>query len=97
MKFRSGDIVRHRKGGDYVVIGTCVLEKGAEEAYLYRELGGAQRLWAREILEMEDGRFTLVGKEEVRVNTRKATLWYVLSLGTALAALFYILSFSYKG
>ena len=61
MKFQPGDVVRHRKGGDYVVIGTCILEDSVEEAYLYRELGGAQRLWAREILEMEDGRFTLVG------------------------------------
>jgi hypothetical protein len=56
--FAPGDIVQHRNGGTYKIVGRCTIEATLEDCYAYRCEGG--RLWIRPAKEMEDGRFTLV-------------------------------------
>lgn len=57
--FVPGDIVRHRKGGSYKIVGRCTIEATLEDCYAYRGEDG--QLWIRPAKEMEDGRFTLIG------------------------------------
>lgn len=61
--FSEGDLVRHRKGGYYIIVLTpadCIIEAGVRPAYAYRPKGELAPVWVRPQTEMEDGRFTLV-------------------------------------
>lgn len=69
-KFANHTLVRHTKGGLYLVVGqptVFVLEHDRTPAYAYLMQDG--RICIRTQLEFEDGRFTQVGKEEAE------TLW----------------------
>lgn len=54
---KPGNVVRHRKGGVYVVIGLGRLEANWEECVIYRASDGT--LIARSLVEFTDGRFTI--------------------------------------
>jgi hypothetical protein len=48
---------RHRKGGEYRVVGYCTLEETVEAAVLYKRRDGTGAMWARRGSEFLDGRF----------------------------------------
>lgn len=63
-KFEVNDVVRHRKGELYIIVGipqsNILLEKNAEPCYMYQKYMPFDydfRLWIRGKSEMEDGRF----------------------------------------
>lgn len=51
-----GTVVKHFKGGVYIVIGEAKHSTSGEELIIYR--GGDGELWARPKAEFLDGRFT---------------------------------------
>ena len=64
MRFALHDILSHRKGGIYQVIGTpdiYRLEATREPAYAYREMPDGV-VWVRAQSEMEDGRFERIAR-----------------------------------
>lgn len=58
-KFGTDDLVRHRKGGNYLIEGHCLIESTRQDCYIYRGEDGCR--WVRPVAEMEDGRFTRYG------------------------------------
>jgi hypothetical protein len=59
--FKIGDIVKHKKGGFYVIVRLAWLERNLEEVYVYELLGDVSGYtWVRAKNEMEDGRFELI-------------------------------------
>jgi hypothetical protein len=56
--FAPGDEVRHRKGGEYVVLFRADYEPTMQDCYVYRGADG--HTWVRPALVMEDGRFELI-------------------------------------
>ena len=56
----QGSRWRHRKGGDYVVVGHCMLEATVQPAILYRHDEPGNLVWARDAGEFLDGRFTRI-------------------------------------
>ena len=64
-KFKSGDSVRHKNGGIYVILSTPVphhrLEQANQPFYTYALKGEeSPTVWYRAQSAMEDGRFSLV-------------------------------------
>lgn len=60
MKFNPGDIVRHKHGDRYEIIGWGKLESDLSTVYVYRNVATASDfLWVRGKTQMEDGRFEL--------------------------------------
>ena len=61
-QFKEGDVVRHRKGGLYVILAPPMsdirLEYCNEPFYSYRDM--KHNIWIRRQSEMEDGRFEKV-------------------------------------
>lgn len=55
--FAPNDIVLHRKGGRYKVVGRCTIEATLADCYAYQGEDG--RVWIRPAREMEDGRFVI--------------------------------------
>lgn len=55
----TGTRWRHRKGGEYTVIGVGRIEADLSPVIVYRDdkLG---RVWVRSVAEFEDGRFTQI-------------------------------------
>lgn len=58
-KFGTDDIVRHAKGGKYLIIMHALIEATGQNSYVYRDEDGC--VWVRPVAEMEDGRFTRIG------------------------------------
>lgn len=56
---RSGVNVRHRKGGEYVIVGLGKLEATWTDAVIYRKIG-EDLLIARSLEEFTDGRFEVI-------------------------------------
>lgn len=56
--FAPSDVVKHRKGGTYRIVGRCTIEATLDDCYAYRGEDG--QMWIRPVKEMEDGRFALV-------------------------------------
>ena len=50
----------HRKGGEYVVVGHCLLEATVTPAILYSHDDPGSPFWARAASEFLDGRFTRI-------------------------------------
>jgi len=50
----------HRKGGQYVVVGHCLLEASVAPAVLYSHDEPGNPVWARAAAEFLDGRFTRI-------------------------------------
>jgi len=68
VKFHSGQVLTHRKGGVYTIILTpdvCTLEETREPAYGYTS-ERTHKIHVRRATEMEDGRFTLLEVEDLR-------------------------------
>ena len=57
--FKTGDRVRHWKGGIYRIIRFCPIDG----YYEYRSEASGE-VWRRHHLEMEDGRFTVIERGE---------------------------------
>jgi hypothetical protein len=58
-KFQRGDIVQHRNGGKYRIVGQGSHVNNCKLFYIYRSVV-YDELWIRSVSEMEDGRFTLI-------------------------------------
>jgi hypothetical protein len=54
-KFVPGDVVEHRKGGEYTVINVATIEATGQRCYVYESRD--REVWVRPVGEMEDGRF----------------------------------------
>jgi len=55
--FAPNDIVIHKNGSEYKIIGRCTIESNLTDSYAYRDKHG--QMWIRPVSEMEDGRFIL--------------------------------------
>ena len=58
---KPGQLVKHRKGGEYVIVGTGKMEADLSLIVAYRKLG-EYALWIRPLEEFMDGRFTVIGE-----------------------------------
>ncbi len=58
LKFAPGDMIQHRTGTIYRVLGACLLESTLQAHYIYEGATGDR--WVRPVEETEDGRFTLL-------------------------------------
>lgn len=73
-KFRRGNVVRHRKGGLYLILTVPAknfLEATGTQAYSYLDASGD--IWHRCEKEFDDGRFTLVA-ENIYLASTQASL-----------------------
>ena len=56
------DVVMHKNGDSYLIVGFCLEESTCEIQVLYRN---TSRIWSRPIDKFMDGRFTKIDMEEV--------------------------------
>lgn len=59
---KPGQHVKHRKGGEYVIVGTGWVEADMSLVVVYRKVDDSA-LWVRPMAEFIDGRFTKIDGE----------------------------------